>query len=140
MSCVCILSNGSYLCALRWWVSLWFPCVYMMRDNQVYADATTQKTQHMKFIDQDGACNVPIFIAWMSCIYELSCLTVSLSTILAMILCTVFFLGWNFGHLTTTTKNEQNLLPKIFSKSNRLREKNLKLPDLDNRFQLVAKI
>jgi hypothetical protein len=65
----------------------------MMRDDQVYADATTQKMQHMKFIDQGGACNVPNFIAQMSCIYELSFLTVSLSMILTMILCAVFFLN-----------------------------------------------
>jgi hypothetical protein len=65
----------------------------MMCYNQVYADATTQKMQHMKFIDQGGACNVPNFIAWMSCIYELSCLTVALSMILAMILCAVIFFG-----------------------------------------------
>jgi hypothetical protein len=65
----------------------------MMRDDQVYADATTQKMQHMKFLDQVGACNVPNFIAWISSIYELSCLTVSLSIILAMILCAVFFFG-----------------------------------------------
>jgi hypothetical protein len=89
----------------------------MMRDDRVYADATTQKMQHMKFIDQGGACNVPNFIAWMSCSYRLSCLAVSLSMILAMILCAVFFFWVKFLPLDNNEKKPVELLQKIFSKS-----------------------